>query len=610
MIGWRGIRRRSGRRLVWAATLAICSAASTASALDPIDFTAPGADPTLDASLRAASLLLAAERDSQTDPQDLFAAALAEYGRLTGALYAGGHYSGVVHVRIDGREAATIPPLDTPAQIGRIVVTVEPGPQFTFSRARVAPLAPRTVLPEGFAVGKPAESGTIRDAAQAGVDGWRDQGNAKAAIKAQDITANHSNAKLSASIALDPGPQLRFGKLTVRGADRMRPARVREIAGLPEGKVFSPDDLNRSAERLRRSGVFQSVSLAEAKAITAPDLLGITATVVEDKRRRYSLGAEVASLDGLSLTGYWMHRNLFGGGERLRIDGAVGNIGATSSGVDYSLGISLDRPATFTPDTTVGIAAKIGHEDEVDYSADVASFGVTVSHVLSDKLMVRGGISYEYSEGNDDFRDFRYRNLSFPIGATWDRRNSTVDATRGFYLDAEAKPFVGFGVTDSGIRLTVDGRAYRGIGAEDRLVLAARVQAGAIYGARLLGTPRDFLFYSGGGGTVRGQPYQSLGVNVLRGFGSEFKTGGGFFLGTSLEARAKITKTIGIVGFVDVGQIAAFDFFDPGAKWHAGAGLGLRYDTGFGPIRLDVAMPVGGTTGDGVQIYVGLGQSF
>ena len=41
-----------------------------------------------------------------------------------------------------------------------------------------------------------------------------------------------------------------------------------------------------------------------------------------------------------------------------------------------------------------------------------------------------------------------------------------------------------------------------------------------------------------------------------------------------------------------------------------GAGLGLRYETGFGPIRLDVAAPIHGDTGDGVQIYIGLGQSF
>ena len=78
----------------------------------------------------------------------------------------------------------------------------------------------------------------------------------------------------------------------------------------------------------------------------------------------------------------------------------------------------------------------------------------------------------------------------------------------------------------------------------------------------------------------------------------------------SLELRAKVSDKIGVVGFVDWGSIGLDGFTGSSADSHAGAGLGLRYDTGFGPIRLDVAAPISGTTGDGVQIYVGLGQSF
>ena len=125
-----------------------------------------------------------------------------------------------------------------------------------------------------------------------------------------------------------------------------------------------------------------------------------------------------------------------------------------------------------------------------------------------------------------------------------------------------------------------------------------------------MGTPRDFLFYSGGGGTVRGQPYQSLGVNVLRSGLTNIQTGGTYFLAASAEVRAKVTEKIGVVGFVDAGQVSVGGFNDASSDWHAGAGLGLRYATGFGPIRLDVAAPVGGTTGKGVQIYVGIGQAF
>jgi translocation and assembly module TamA len=578
-------------------------------ALETITFSTPGASKDLRAALQGASLLLTAQAEKQTDPQDIFAAARAEYGRLLGALYAEGHYSGTIRVLVDGQEAASIPPLDAPTKIDRIEVQVDPGPQFQFSRATIDPVAdPSKLLPE-FAAGQVARSGAVRDATAAGIATWRDAGHAKARVASQAITADHDAQRLSAAITLDPGPRLRFGRLTVQGADRMRPERIAAIAGLPEGQVFSPAELDRAADRLRRSGVFQSVALTEADTIRMPDLLDIDATVIEERLHRYSVGAEVATEEGFALTGYWLHRNLLGGAERLRVDSAITNIGADTSGVDYSLGVTLDRPATFTADTTLSLSAKIGHVADVREDYDSAALSAGVLHVFSPKLSGSAALAYEYSEGTDARQSFLYRNLSLPIGATWDNRDISTNATKGVYVEAEVKPFYGLGTTDSGVRLTLDARGYRGF-AEDRFVLAGRVQAGAIYGAALLQTPREFLFYSGGGGTVRGQPYQSLGVNALRSLTDDYRTGGSLFLGTSVEARVKVSRKIGIVGFFDMGQIGLGNFADDAGGWHSGAGLGLRYDTPVGPIRLDVAAPVGGTTGNGVQIYVGLGQAF
>lgn len=576
---------------------------------DHVSFTVAGEDDSLAKDLRAASLLIATQAEKDVDALALFSAARGEYAQLLGALYAHGHYSAVISVLVDGREAASIAPLDAPDRIGRIEVRVDPGPPFAFSQARVAPLAQGTELPEGFAVGERAESDLIRSAVTAGVDGWRDTGHAKARPGTQNLSADHARATLAADVELVPGPRLRFGPLAITGQDRMREARIREIAGLPEGEVFSPEELDRAANRLRRTGVFRSVTLTEEEGIIAPDLLPITATVVEERRRRYSFGAELASLDGLKVTGYWLHRNLFGGAERLKIEGEIANIGANDNGVDYILGVTLDRPATFTPDTTVGIGLTLAHLDEPDYAQDLGEAAVNVSHIFSDSLTGRVSLTYQYAEGEDPGGSFRYRNLALPIGLTWDRRDSKVDATRGFYIDAEAKPFLGFGTTDSGLRMTLDARAYRGFGDENRVVLAGRLQLGAIYDARLLAAPRADLFYSGGAGTVRGQPYQSLGVPVLRGFGEQFKTGGTYFAAASAEVRTRITERIGVVGFVDAGQVTVGDFNGPG-DWHAGAGLGVRYATGFGPIRLDIAAPIGGDTGDGVQFYLGIGQAF
>lgn len=605
---YRNYFRRNRPAFVLSALFA-CVGGQAGYAFEQLVFEVPGASKSLISELKSASALVLATREDNTDPQDLFADARAEYGRLLGALYARGHYSAVIRVTIDGREAASIAPLDAPASIGVIKVVVEPGPVFAFSTAAVGPLAPDTELPDGFRAGLPAESGQVQGAVTAAIAGWREVGNAKAAIGSQDVVADHARAQLAANVAIAPGPKLRFGPLAIEGAVRMREARIRKIAGLPSGEVFSARELDRATQRLRRTGVFSSVSLTEDDAITAPDLLGTTATVVEAKRRRYSFGAEVASFDGVKLSGSWLHRNLLGGGERLMIGGEITNIGIQTGGVDFALDISLERPATPGPDTTAGIALGIAHLDEDDFKADLASVGVTFTHVFSETLTARAGVGYEWARGEDISGGFLYRSLTLPIGATWDKRNVKTDATRGFYLEGEVKPFLGFGITDSGARLALDGRAYRGFGAQNGVVLAGRLQVGAVLGTSLLGTPRDDLFYSGGGGTVRGQPYQSLGVSVLKGLNT-VELGGAYFLAGSIEARVKVTDKIGVVGFFDMGQIGIDGFGGAGSEMHSGAGIGVRYATGFGPIRLDVAVPVGGTTGDGVQIYVGLGQAF
>jgi translocation and assembly module TamA len=424
------------------------------------------------------------------------------------------------------------------------------------------------------------------------------------------VVADHRTRLLEAEVRLNPGPRLRFGRLQIEGEERMREGRVRKIAGLPEGETFSETELRKAEARLRRTGIFASVSLVEDEEITAPDLLGITAKIVEQKPRRYSVGFEVASLDGIALTGSWLHRNLLGGGERLGVKGEVTNVGSSESGIDYGLEITLDRPATLTPDTTAGLILSFDREDEIDYSFDAVEFGLKFSHVFSETLTGSIGIAYAREDGDDPGGEFSFRSLSLPIDLTWDRRDVANNPTKGFYLDATVKPFAGFDSTGSGTRATLDGRVFRSLGEPGRIVIAARAQAGAVFGSALLETPRDELFFSGGGGTVRGQPYRSLGVSISRGFGSQFLIGGKYFLAGSLELRAKITDKIGVVGFYDWGSIGLDDFTGDLSESHSGAGLGLRYDTGFGPIRLDVAAPTSGTTGEGVQFYVGLGQAF
>jgi translocation and assembly module TamA len=580
--------------------------AGPAGAVDSYQFDTPGADEALRKVLMSASLS-DSEAKSSTDPQEVFAAARADYARILGALYAEGYYSGTINILVNGREAAGIAALDIPEQISSLAITVTPGPQSVFSRAAIAPLAPKTELPEGFATGKIARSDVIREAASTGVDAWREAGHAKADIASQKIIADHRSNTLDTTITLAPGPELRFGTLTLEGYQRLRPARLEQIAGFPTGEVYSPEKLDTVRKRLRKTEIFSSITLTEADKPNADGTLDMTLAVVEQPRRRYSFGAELDSLDGLNLNGYWLHRNLRGRAEKLKIYGEVNGIGGSTGGIDYKLGARVDRPATLDPDTSGYVFAEGIRLDEKDYTGTGYEIGFGLTHDFSDKLSAEIGLDYKFIRADFGFASFDYKVLALPISATFDDRDDKLDAHNGYYLEGKVTPYYGIGLAESGAQVKGDARAYRGF-SDDRFVIAARGQLGAVRGSTIDTTPSDYLFYSGGGGTVRGQPYQSLGVNVLNG-GTQ-GSGGTSFAAMSLELRAMVTKSIGVVGFYDAGFVSDDGFFGDDGNSHAGAGIGVRYKTAIGPIRLDVATPVSGNTGDGVQFYLGIGQAF
>ena len=110
----------------------------------------------------------------------------------------------------------------------------------------------RAVLPQA----SPARSTVIRDATGTALDQWRAQGHAKAAPTGQAITANHPAQSLDVAVTLTPGPRLRFGNLQPEGQQAVRPERIVEIAGLPTGEVFDPEDVDRATQRLRATGTF------------------------------------------------------------------------------------------------------------------------------------------------------------------------------------------------------------------------------------------------------------------------------------------------------------------------------------------------------------------
>lgn len=586
-----------------------CLAALLAQPAQALDVTLQGAlSDDLRSDLEGGSLLIEQElSEAEVSPQEIVSIAQADYKRLLAVLYDYGHYGAVIRITLDGREASMIKSVAPPRSVSRAEIEIAPGKVFRFGTAEIGPLAPDTTLPDGFRSGETARLSLLRDAAGAATDGWRDEGFAKAELESQRVTARHNEGTLNATLRIDPGPRLRFGPLSVQGNQTVRTERIVEIAGLPVGTTYSPQELQQAAARLRRTGTFSSVAMIEAQEPGPGDTLAITARVAEEKPRRFGFGGEISTVEGLSVSTFWMHRNLFGGAERLRLDAEIEGIGGDTGGTDFLARALYQRPATFNEDTGLYILGEIEQQDEINFFSRQGTIGAGIERIASDQRSYRFGLAVRRATTRDAFGENDYTLLLAPTGATFDYRDRTLDARRGYFLDAEVTPFVAASGADNGLLTKLDLRGYRTFGDQRPTTIALRGQLGSLIGPALSVAPADFLFYSGGSDTVRGHEYQSLGVDL----GGGQTVGGRSFLGLSAEIRMRTSGNLGYVGFLDAGYIGEEVFPDGSGEWHSGAGVGLRYATPIGPIRLDLAVPTSGDDdGSSFQVYIGIGQAF
>jgi translocation and assembly module TamA len=553
----------------------------------------------------------------------LLAKARGDYRRILGALYADGRYGGTISIKVDGREASDIAPDADLSNPANIVISVQPGPQFLFATARVKNMAPPPIDPkdvvdrpenQGFAPGDIARSTAIVKAERLAVDAWREQGHPKAAIVSREVLADHDNSKVDATIEVDPDRRAAFGPVQVTGTERMDPEFVAFITGLQPGVEYDPDEIERAKKRLSRLEVFRSARIEEADAITSDGLLPITVAVQEQKLRRFGIGGSYSTLDGAGFDAYWLHRNLFGHAERLRFDAKIGGIGAQSynpQDYNYLLGVSFTKPGVYTPDTDF-IASLIGERNVLDaYTQTSITAAAGFTQVFSDELTGKLTANISKSRFDDDFfgkRDFL--TVGLLGGLTYDSRDSKVDPSRGYYLEGLLSPFYEFEFGNFATKFTAEGRTYYSFDANNRFILAGRLKLGSIVGADVAELPPDQLFFAGGGGSIRGYAYRNVGVNVTRD-GETFVIGGRSLIESSIEARIRLTDTIGVVGFVDAGNVGEESYPDFAQQMRVGVGAGLRYNTGLGPIRLDFAVPLDRTSDDpSFAFYVGIGQAF
>jgi len=570
-----------------------------------------GLDDEIDADLKGQfeSLSALEEGDGEAANVAMLSARLTEDSELIKTILASqGWYSSSVSTRIDRSESDDGMPLIA-------VLQVTPGTRYAFSDITIKadPTEPPDLVSENFAleVGDPIVAERVQGAEAQLAIVLPENGYPFAKVGQRDILLDPDTGDGAYTLPLEIGPRSRFDGFTTDGDLAFDAEHVGVLARFERGELYDSRMVDDLRKALVATGLLSTVSVEPKRTGEAvgDGTEYVTIDVQQDAGppRTIAGSAGYGAGEGFTLQGSWTHRNMFPPEGALIASGIAGT-------QRQGAGVTFRRSNAGKRDRTFELTAEALRADYDAFNAYTGRLAARVSRDSTPLWQKR--VTYAYgvqligtAERSFDFDAGENRRKTYYIGGLtgqlgFDTSDDLLNPTKGFRLTALIEPEGsvrdGF---DPYVRARIDGSAYFPVG--DSFVLAGRVRFGTIQGAGLFDIAPSRRFYSGGGGSVRGFGFQQLGPLDPEGD----PIGGRSLNEAAAEVRYRFGN-FGIVGFVDVGQ--SYSATTPQfSDLRYGVGLGGRFYTNFGPMRLDVATPLDRRDGEAlINVYVSIGQAF
>jgi translocation and assembly module TamA len=587
-----------------------------AGAADPVPYNVqftPSGDAELDVLLRQTASLVTLQKKLPAAPFALIGRAQADEAQFIIVLHSLGYDAGRVDVSIAGH------PLNDPALIDLlnqapanapvlVQITPEKGPLFHLGRVAFATLPNGFTPPATPRPGDAARAAPVLAAGPALLTALHNAGYAFATVSPPLAVADMRAVTLNVTYTVVPGPRVDVGEIAFAGLKRTDANWLRRHIALRPGQRFSDTGMYAARDSLLGTGVFSSVTPVPEQKISARRDVPILFRVVEQKRHAVTLGGSYATDSGFTISSSWQDRNVFGHAETLTVSLAangLGGTGTTSPGYDIK-GVFAKPDYMIVGQTAT--ASLEGLRDSVTaYNRTAILAGGSLSRPLNPHLTFSYGPRFVEESVTQEGIARNYVLLEAPLTLSYDNVDNALEPARGINASLSltpAKPVQG-GASFFAI-MQAYAATYIAVERNAFGVLALRGQLASTIGASQFQVPADARFYAGGTSTIRGYTYQTVGPL----FPDDAPQGGLALDAATIEWRQHITKTIGIVPFLDAGQVNTGSAPFQGHV-SVGAGLGLRYYTGIGPIRADFALPLKRTAGSGAfALYIGLGEAF
>jgi translocation and assembly module TamA len=499
--------------------------------------------------------------------------------------------------------------LDTEKRPVEVRIEIVPGTRYKLTAFKItyegAPSPRAAAEPSladiGVTPGMPARAPDVRSAEKKAVDvlQWRGYPFAKGGkLKA---TVRHDAKEMSVQLPIDVGPPAVFGDLRITGLKSVEEDYIRRIAVWQPGETFDQRKLDALRGTLNGTGLFKSVKVTKAAEVGSDGRIPITAEVVESPPRSIGAGLRFSTDVGPGADLFWEHRNYFQRNETLGF--------SVTAAFNEQVGrANFRKPAFLQPQQALLSNAEISNRNTDAFDQQSIAGTLSLERPLIEKWRGTAGVTASYDILQDSDGEQHVKLFGLPLTASRITTDNALNPTRGMVIDLSATPYAG--TSDQPLqflRTSAGGSTYYAIDKDARFILAGRTKVGTILGEASASLPADKRFYAGGGGSVRGYEFQKVGPLDA----DNNPLGGRSLLELSGELRIRVTETIGVVPFIDGGAVSEepYPTFEEGMRW--AGGLGLRYFTGFGPLRLDVAFPINGRDVDSLfEFYVSFGQAF